>query len=124
MITESLNIGHVVYELLKDIAPCYAIIADHGTEYPFIVYRRMSLYQQTNKDSNFVDNVGVEIAVASKEYGQSVELIQKIKDKLELKRTVIDKLIIQNTEFTGSSESWSEDAYIQTIGVNFQVTKR
>lgn len=125
MITQSFKIGKVVFDLCKDICSggCFAVIADKGAEYPFMVYRRAGIYQDSDKDTNFVDNIAVEIMVAATNYDESVELIQKVKDKLELKRCIKDDIKIINTEVTGCSETWTNDSYVQHISLTFKVSK-
>ena len=120
---QSLNIGKVIYELCKDFIQCYPVIADKGTEYPFLVYRRNGLSQDEDKDSLIVDKVRVELVLASKDYDESVELIQKVKDTLSRRYYSPETGIsIEKTVVTGASESWMNDAYTQRIEFIMHVT--
>lgn len=123
MITKSLRIGNIIHEKCRDLfdGRCYPVIADKGADYPFMLYRRSGIYLTESKDRFIVDNVNVEIIVADSDYDRSVELIQAVKDRLELHRFRTDEVYIMQTEVTGCSENWHNDAYIQTLALMFKV---
>lgn len=123
MITKSLKIGDMVYDLCKDICSggCFPIIADKGAKYPFMIYRRSGLSEMASKDHNIIDFVNVEIIVCSTDYTESVNLITKVKDTLELKRWSNGEFRVIDTDITGGSEYWNNDAYVQSLNVMFKV---
>lgn len=123
MITKSLKIGDMVYALCKDICKggCYPIIADKGANYPFMIYRRSGLSERSSKDRGIVDYVNVEIILCSQDYTESIDLITKVKDTLELKRWYNGEFQVIDTEITGGAEWWHNDAYVQSLNVQFKV---
>lgn len=123
MITKSLKIGDMVYDLCKNICTggCFPIIADKGSKYPFMIYRRSGLGMQSAKDENIIDYVSVDILLYATDYTESVNLIQSVKDTLELKRWSNGEFRVIDTDITGSSEFWHNDAYVQSLTVQFKV---
>lgn len=119
----SLKVGRFIAEHIKDIVPVYAVLADHGATYPFAVYRRTGLTTYNTKDKfNYSEHVLIEINVASKDYDESVELLDKIKSRLEHKSGIINDIYVEGIDVINSSEDWQNDAYIQTIVFRIKVT--
>lgn len=124
MKTQSLNIGKLIYDQCKDICSggCYPCVADKGTVYPFMTYRRTGLTEGSDKDRDYVDRVNVEITVASTNYDESVSLIQNVKDTLDHHRFRYNSMCVERTEVVGCMEYWSNDAYVQKLNFVFYVT--
>lgn len=121
MTTKTLDIGKAIYEEIKDIAPVYPIIAESGTKYPFIVYRRVSFeYRDTKDYYNFIERVNVEINVIADKYDESLELAKKVKERIEKTRGEFAGVSINEAETIQASESWSSNAYVQSI--TFRIT--
>lgn len=75
--SSSLNIGKALNELLKDIAPTFPLLAEQSAQYPFIVYRRMSLDVANTKDVfNYAEFATCEVIVAHQKYSESISLAQ------------------------------------------------
>lgn len=125
MQTQSLHIGKYIYERLKDLCSggCFAVIADHGAQMPFMVYRRTGLTILENKDSDFVDRVNVEIAIVSADYDESVSLVQKAKDMLNRRRDIFENLCVEKIEIVNASENWANDAYVQRLNLLIKISK-
>ena len=122
MKTTSLNIGKVLNELLKDIAPTFPIIAEQSAQYPFIVYRRMSLDVANTKDMfNYAEYATCEVIVAHQKYSESISLAQHIKDKLEHFRGKIDDVHVFSTYLTSATEDFVNDAYIQKLTFRIEI---
>lgn len=89
---DSLNIGKAIYTILQtsiDIdKKIYPLIADEGTTFPFIIYKRTGLTPESTKD-NTNENVSVEINIASSNYSESIDLAIKVRKALEHKRVLI-----------------------------------
>lgn len=45
-----LEVGRAIYTALDGIKNVYPLVADKGTTFPFIVYRRTGLQHSTTKD--------------------------------------------------------------------------
>lgn len=116
MTTKTLNIGKAVYELLKDIAPCFPLIAEQGTQYPFIVYRRNSFsYQDTKDYYNIAERVSMDVTIAANTYEESIELALRVKERMEKTRGEFNGVSFTDCETVNSSEDWIDDAYVQTL---------
>lgn len=114
--SSSLNIGKALNELLKDIAPTFPLLAEQSAQYPFIVYRRMSLDVANTKDVfNYAEFATCEVIVAHQKYSESISLAQQIKDKLEHFRGKIDDVHIFSIYLSSASEDFVNDAYIQKL---------
>lgn len=121
----SLYIGKAVFEIIGDILPVYPIIADHGTEYPFAVYRRSSLAVGNTKDIyNVYEHPVLEIAIASTDYDESIELANKVKSRLEHHRYSNFGVHIMDCSLLDASENWNNDAYIQILTFKFQIVTK
>lgn len=120
---QSLNIGKVIYERCKDLIKCYPIIADKGSEYPFMIYRRSGLSTDFSKDRCIYDTVTVELVIASVEYDESVRLVQSVKERLTGRYFNKEYgIAVANMKVIGASEGWNNDAYIQRLEIQMQVT--
>nr|DAZ05102.1 MAG TPA: Protein of unknown function (DUF3168) [Caudoviricetes sp.] len=55
----------------------YPLVADEGTTYPFVVYRRSSLQPSSTKDRySYKESATVEVIVASNSYPDSIALAE------------------------------------------------
>lgn len=116
MTTKSLYVGKAIHEEIKDIAPVFPIIAEKGTKYPFIVYRRVGFDFKDTKDYyNFIEKVTVEVSVIAETYTESLELAEKVKSRIEKTRGEFQGVSINEAETIQAVENWSNDAYIQTL---------
>ena len=82
----SLQIGKAIYAILANnkIQKVYPLVADEGTTFPFIVYRRTGLKPASTKDRyNYKEMASMEIIVASDNYSESIQLAEQVKDILE-----------------------------------------
>lgn len=94
----------------------FPIVANAGTTFPFIVYRRSSYRPQSNKDYED-EMVSVEIAVLSDKYEESVDVANATADALINKKTeTIDEIRISNIY-----EDFAEDTYIQQISIDIYI---
>lgn len=124
MRTKTLEIGRAFYEALKDVASggCFPVIADHGAAYPFITYRReYARADASSKDGRFCDTAEVEVKVAAARYDESVALAQECKERLDGARFSLAGLAVISCECSGGAETWSGDAYVQTLKFTLKV---
>ena len=88
----SLQIGKAIYHLLsKDSrikekvgSKIYPLIVEESTTFPFIVYKRTNISPNYTKGSYSVnESVTVDVVIASKDYTDTVELADYVRDALE-----------------------------------------
>ena len=115
---DSLNIGKAIYTILQtsiDIdKKIYPLIADEGTTFPFIIYKRTGLTPESTKD-NTNENVSVEINIASSNYSESIDLAIKVRKALEHKKGTYSDIAIQDIVIDDATEDYIEDTFIQTL---------
>lgn len=115
---DSLNIGKAIYTILQtsiDIdKKIYPLIADEGTTFPFIIYKRTGLTPESTKD-NTNENVSVEINIASSNYSESIDLAIKVRKALEHKKGTYSDIAIEDIVIDDATEDYIEDTFIQTL---------
>lgn len=99
----------------------YPLIAPLNTSFPYIVFQRTSTPYST-KDNIYQDSLNVEIIAVTDNYDKSVELAEIIRDELEGKRNItIEEFKIASIKLIDSNESFSNDAYLQSLTFNFRI---
>lgn len=123
--TTSLKVGRALYEIIKDIAPCFPLVAEATTPYPFVIYRRQGLTNLTNKDRRieFIEHATVEVQAVTKTYDESIDLAQALKVRLEGHRGEISDLNITDITLTNASEDYVGDAYVQKLYFDIEIEK-
>lgn len=119
----TLNFGKYIYSVLKNITDnrVFPLVADEGTKFPFIVYRRVNLTNLENKDGYVEDNVTMEITVVADKYTKSVEIINKVREILEIQNTSFEDMDISDASITMATEEYNNSAYIQKIQISFKI---
>lgn len=99
----------------------YPLIAPLNTNFPYIVFQRTST-PYNSKDNVYQDNVNVEIIAVSDNYDKSVKLAELIRNELEEKRNInVEEFRITSIKLVDTSESYSNDAYLQSLTFNFRI---
>ena len=94
----------------------FPLVANAGTTFPFLVYRRSGFRTEGNKDYSD-EIVTVELAILSQKYEESVNAADIIADAVDRKETnIIDDIRIVNIY-----EDYSEDTYIQKISIDIYI---
>lgn len=120
--TSILKIGKAIKNILKDIDNVFPIVADQGTTYPFIVYRRSSLLPANTKDRyNYRELATIEIIVAAAQYSESVNLAEKVIDKMQYTRGTFNDIKIGEIALTNADEDYIEDAFIQRLTFQIEI---
>lgn len=121
----SLQIGKAIYTILSDnnIKKVYPLIADQGTTYPFIVYKRRSLEAADTKDRfNYQEIAVVDIIIAAEKYDESIELAEKVKNILEHKRGTYNNISIDDIFLIDADEDFLEpNIFIQKITIKILI---
>lgn len=119
----SLLIGKAIYSILTgDTAvssgvstKIYPIFAPDETLVPFIVYERKNINPTYTKDGLLNDDVNVTINVVSDNYSECVSIANNVRNALEFKSGTFNGIYIYQSKFSGASEDFGVDGFIQTL---------
>lgn len=99
----------------------YPLVAPLNTSFPYIVYLRTS-NPQYSKDNTYQDNVSIEVIAVSDNYDQSVLIAEAIRNEIECKRNInVEGFNVVNIKLINSTESYGNDAYLQSLTFNFRI---
>lgn len=117
------RIGEAIYHILKPFNNVYAIVADEGTTFPFIVYRRASGYSQSSKDGIFSATATIEVKIATVDYPEGVKIADEVIHTMEAVRGDVKGFDIWQIRMIDSDENYIESTFIQTLkfSVEFSV---
>lgn len=90
----------------------FPIIAEAGTMFPFVTYKRVAYTPNSTKDYRG-ERVFVDFAVCSTTYAQGLNIANMIANTLERYETTI----IDETRVTNLSEDYIYDTYVQYLSV-------
>lgn len=125
-----LSIGKVVYNILSSDKSfketignrIYPLIADEGTTFPFVIYSRIGIDEQSTKD-NSEEQIRVLVQVAANNYQQSIETAEIIRAAMEHKSGTFNNLLIEDIILEDASEDWLDDTFIQNLNFNIYYGK-
>ena len=118
----SLQIGKAIYHLLsKDSrikekvgSKIYPLIVEESTTFPFIIYKSTNSSPNYTKGSYAVnESVMVDIVIASKDYIDTIELADYVRDALEGRRGNFSGIEINDIRMISADEEYIEDTFIQ-----------
>nr|DAR82328.1 MAG TPA: PORTAL PROTEIN, 15 PROTEIN, HEAD PROTEIN, VIRAL INFECTION, TAILED.2A [Caudoviricetes sp.] len=131
---ESLELGRVVKSILlqdKELSKqvgsrVFPLVADKGTSFPFIVYRRDGLTPSSNKDRLVYDTqVRMSFIVASSDYRQGLDICSKVVDVLLASQgRTIGGLEITDLELLDTSEEYREDTFLQLLSITVNIKNK
>lgn len=117
-----LQIGKAIKTILSGIDKVYPLVADEGTTYPFVVYRRSGLYPSTTKDRySFREMATIEVIVAAANYPDSITLAEQVKGKLEHTRGKFNDITIGDILLINADEDYIEDAFVQKLTFQIEI---
>lgn len=90
----------------------FPLIANAGTTFPFIVYRRSSYSPISNKDV-LNESVYIEIAIICNNYEQSVSIANDVADVL----IQYESDTIEEIKVTNISEEFISDSFVQKVNL-------
>lgn len=114
----SLQIGKAIYTILakNNITKVFPLVADEGTTFPFIVYKRSGLEPANTKDRyNFSELATLDIIVAANTYEESITIAEQVKDILEHSRGTYADINIEEITLDDADEDYLEDTFIQKL---------
>lgn len=128
---DTLNIGSFIYDTIKAdkqltdtlgiSTNVFPIVAEDGTDYPFVTYRRTGLVSNNCKDGYYEDIVRVEIKAICATYIQSVQVINRIRELFECQHIEYENMTIEDTYIENASENYEYNAFTQTINLVFKI---
>lgn len=130
---QSILVAKLVYLFLKNNEELnkyvkgrvFPIVAELGTEFPYVAYSRTSITPIYTKDYHTEDSVGVEIVVASQDYLESLEIASIIRKQFECKKLGLDnELTISQAYLTSVTEAFDDiaNAYVQRLSFDFRIS--
>lgn len=94
----------------------FPLIANAGTTFPFIVYRRSSYSPKSDKDT-LTETVYIEIAIICNNYEQSVSIANDVADALiPYKSDNIEEIKVTNI-----SEEFISDSFVQKVNLQIDL---
>ena len=94
----------------------FPLIANAGTTFPFLVYRRSSYSPMSNKDT-LNETVYMEIAIITTNYEQSVTIANDVADAL----INYESDTIEEIKVTNISEEFISDSFVQKINLQIDL---
>ena len=119
-IKSPLYIGEAVHELIKDVIRDYPIIADEGAKFPFCTWKRISGSEIGSKDGPYSRTQLVEIYVVDDHYEGSIQNAEKVYDILNNYRGSVRGFNINEITLNATSESYTENGYVQRLVFNIE----
>lgn len=125
----SLSAGLVIYDALKEspaasgmVTKIFPVAADEAI-LPYVAYRRKSTQQVCVKGHQTGAETAIyEVACFAATYEDSVTLAEYARYAIEAsKGTALDGLNVRSVVMADSSESWQDDAYVQTMVFELKV---
>lgn len=121
--TAAPRVGKAIYELCNPIVRSFPIVAEQGANYPFMVYRRTSHNSQNTKDRyNYLVSISMELVIVTQRYDEGVDLSQKVWEALDKEGGVVAGVEIEEIRVTSTSEDYINDAYVQRLQIEVDVT--
>lgn len=112
-IKEFLDVPSVRKYLKGKIFP---LIANEGTDFPFLVYRRASYVPENTKDYED-EKVTIEIVIAANTYVESLDIANSVADALNGKEDdLIADITIQNLY-----EDYADDTFLQNMTIQVSI---
>lgn len=128
---QSILIPKIVYNALKNDKKLneyinnrvFPMIADFGTQFPYVAYSRTYITPIYTKDFYTEDTVGIEIIVASNDYIESLEIANIVRGIFECKTLKTNELTISQISLTSVTEAYDDqaNAFVQRIAFDFKV---
>lgn len=94
----------------------FPLIANAGTTFPFIVYRRSSYSPLSNKDV-LNESVYMEIAIICNNYEQSVSIANDVADVL----LAYESDTIEEIKVTNISEEFISNSFVQKVNLQIDL---
>ena len=102
---------------MMNVNSIFPLVAQEGTEYPFIIYSRDNITPEYTKGiyGGWDNNITVTLRVYSNDYSQSVLIANEVRNALEWQSVENDDIKIHPIELQSCYESYSEDGFCQAL---------
>ena len=94
----------------------FPLIANAGTTFPFIVYRRSSYSPKSDKDT-LAETVYIEIAIICNNYERSVSIANDVADVL----LAYESDTIEEIKVTNISEEFISNSFVQKVNLQIDL---
>lgn len=122
MRTSSLDVGKVISDRIEKILPCFPLVAEQGTPFPFCTYQRTEMnFVDVKRNVCIQETVTVDVNIVTDNYTQGIELAKKVKEELDQIGGTCRGVEVENTEMINGFERYSDGAYIQTLTFKIEV---
>lgn len=124
----TLNISKDIYTALTTNADLTAlinnrvfpIVAEEGTQYPFLTYNRTSITSYRTKCGIYEDTVNFSVNILTTDYLGGLDIGNLVRVAIEKNLIcTIEGLQYRDIQLVGATEQFTNDGYVQTL--NFQV---
>jgi hypothetical protein len=124
----TLNISKDIYTALTTNADLTAlinnrvfpIVAEEGTQYPFLTYNRTSITSYRTKCGIYEDTVNFSVNILTTDYLGGLDIGNLVRVAIEKNLIcTIEGLQYRDIQLVGATEQFTNEGYVQTL--NFQV---
>lgn len=100
----------------------YPVVAEQKTPFPFLVYKRIGVALEGDKDTYYRHGaVSVDLVVAGSSYSQSLGIASAIVDAMPDHPIDLDGFDISSIRLANAVEDFQDEAYIQTLTFNIEI---
>jgi hypothetical protein len=117
------NIGKVIYNKVNSTVPCYPVIAQQGTAFPYCVYEVVMNDPEGVKSGVWVDNVTVMLSIYDTTYNSVCTKSNSIRDILNRLKGTTESLVIDTCIYITETDDYDDNlkAYIKIIEYKFRI---
>lgn len=123
-----LKIGKVIYELLSKNTELkkvvgtkiYPLIANETTSFPFIIYKRIGIVNNGNKDYQS-EYAMINLIVVGNDYESSIQIAELVRKAIEHKRGEIAGFMVEDITIEDAIEEYIDDAFIQELTIKIEI---
>lgn len=99
----------------------FLLIAEPETKYPYAVITRTRITSRDENKDFSTDEIGINIKVWSDQYDEAVNIADAIRFAIEGKEIEMDKEVMDSIELSSSTESWTGDAYLESMDFTAEI---
>lgn len=113
---KNFDIGKTIIRILSNTLQdkVFPLIADEGTEFPFIIYRRSNYTPQNNKDY-IGEMIDVELVILSPKYSESISIANEVAELFtNYQDNELDEIQLLNC-----FETYNDYTFVQQLNFRF-----
>lgn len=112
------NTGTIIYDTLKSFVNnrVYPLVAELGTQKPFIVYKTETFEPDTTKDGIVEWVYKMQVSIVDDKYDSCFELSKEVLSELE---NIVG--IMYDLSIDSISEDYIDDAYVRDINITIKI---